>query len=239
MEKREFFMGRYHYEYFLIRENRKTVSLTVMPDLLIFLKCPIDYAEGKIENFLKRKWFWLERQMSFFDKFKISDSKKEYVSGESFYYLGRQYKLVVQKATQDKVGLINGKLQVLTTQEVGDGEYNRKILEKWYTKRRKIVFQKRLEEVFKKFNYEEFPELAIRKMNKRWGSFVGGNKIILNPLLICASKECIDYVIAHELCHFVYKDHSKKFYNLLESKIGNWEEVKEKLEKNYGKGLKA
>lgn len=206
-----------------------------MPDLLVFLKCPIDYAENRVENFLKRKWFWLEKQINFFDKFKINDNKKEYISGESFYYLGRQYKLVVQKANQDKVGLINGKLQIFTTQEVGDGEYNRKILEKWYTKRRKIVFQKRLEEVFKKFNYEKFPELAIRKMNKRWGSFVGGSKIILNPLLIYTSKECIDYVIAHELCHFTHRNHNKNFYNLLEFKIKNSAKIKENLESYLGK----
>jgi hypothetical protein len=238
MEERKFSFGRYNYNYFLFREKRGTVSLTVMPDLIIFLKCPLDYTEDKIESFLKKKWFWLEKQINFFKKFKKEEYIKEYISGESFYYLGRQYKLIIQKSTRDKVGLINGKLQIFTTKEVHDSGYNKKILEEWYEKRRKIVFQERLEKVLRKFDYKRYPKLVIRRMNKRWGSFLGEDKIILNKLLICAPKECIDYVITHELCHFKYKNHNKNFYNLLESKFSNWGNVKEKLERNYGKEYK-
>ncbi len=69
-------------------------------------------------------------------------------------------------------------------------------------------------------------------MNKRWGSFIGKRRIILNPRLISASKECIDYVITHELCHMRYKNHNKVFYNYLKSKMPDWEKRKDRLEKS-------
>jgi predicted metal-dependent hydrolase len=85
----------------------------------------------------------------------------------------------------------------------------------------------------KKFNYDFTPDLVIRKMQKRWGSYLSNKKIILNPLLIRASKDCIDYVIVHELCHMKHKNHNENFFKLQESIIFNWREVKEKLELRF------
>ncbi|NMA20609.1 MAG: M48 family metallopeptidase, partial [Lentisphaerae bacterium] len=48
--------------------------------------------------------------------------------------------------------------------------------------------------------------------------------------LIRAPKECIDYVVTHELCHLQHRDHSPEFYKLLESTIPDWEKIKQKLE---------
>ena len=67
-------------------------------------------------------------------------------------------------------------------------------------------------------------------MPKRWGSFVKGDRVVLNPLLIHAPKEAIDYVMTHELCHMKYKNHDAKFYKLLGEKFPNWKKTKEKLE---------
>jgi predicted metal-dependent hydrolase len=70
-------------------------------------------------------------------------------------------------------------------------------------------------------------------MEKRWGSFLVKKKILLNPELIKASKECIDYVITHELCHMKYQNHGAAYYRFLSSKCPNWEELKERLELRF------
>ena len=67
-------------------------------------------------------------------------------------------------------------------------------------------------------------------MKRRWGSFLNQDKVFLNPKLIHTSKDCIDYVIVHELCHMKYKDHDKRFYNLLTHKYPKWQKTKERLE---------
>ncbi len=232
MEKHIFKYGSYSYEYYLVREKRKTVSLVVQPSLKIILKCPTDCDEERIQKFLKKKWKWLEKQLSFFKKFK-NKTKKEYISGESFLYLGRQYKLLVRRAKEDSIKLKYGRILLHTTKKVSDKKHNKKMLDNWYSARLDKIFDERYREVLKKFDYKFEPKLSTRKMNKRWGSFMSNKRIVLNPKLIQAPKECIDYVITHELCHMKYKNHSAKFYELLKSKIRNWKEVKEKLELRF------
>ena len=233
MEKQIFIYGNYSYEYFLIRQSRKTVSLTVQPSFRIILKCPIDYKDEKIQKFMKNKWSWLEKQIKYFKKFQNKHFVKEYISGESFLYLGRQYKLLVKKAKEDKVSLKHGKLLLFTSKSVANKKQNKIILQNWYAERMEKVFSGEYKKVLKNFDYNFEPKLATREMKKRWGSFLNQKKIILNPRLIQASKECIDYVITHELCHMKYKNHDEKFYRALKSKISNWEDVKEKLELRF------
>lgn len=226
----KFVYGSFICEYRLIREERKTLSLTVMPDMSIFVKCPSHADDQRVEKFLKKKWFWLQKQLNFFKKFQKKVYKKDYVSGESFLYLGRQYQLIVKRAKEDRVMLQNGKLVFLTTRSVRNGIHNQIYLKAWYSRRIRKILTDRYEIVFKKFNYENKLKLEVKKMQRRWGSFVCNRSIALNPLLIHASKDCIDYVIAHELCHVKYKNHDKEFYKLLESKCPKWKKVKEKLE---------
>ncbi|MBU0458382.1 M48 family metallopeptidase [Patescibacteria group bacterium] len=233
MKQSTFTYGTHNYDYYLIRQDRKTVSLTVQPSLNIILKCPKNYTQKKIDIFLKRKWYWLERQLKDLRRLQRSKAQKEYISGESFIYLGRQYKLIVKGGASDSVGLEKGKIIVKTSKDVSNKSHNQKLLEEWYTNRGEKVFNERYRQVLKKFDYEFAPELQIRKMSKRWGSFLAKKKVLLNPDLIKASKECIDYVITHEMCHMKHHDHSTAYFRFLNSKFPNWEKTKETLELRF------
>jgi predicted metal-dependent hydrolase len=232
--RKQFQYGKYLYEYSIKFEDRKTLSLTVTPRLEIVVKAPKDTGIEKIERFLKKKWIWLERQMRYFAKFKKSCCRKEYVSGESYYYLGRQYRLIVEQGNNSGVLLKRGKLILTTNQGVENSKVNRKILKKWFLQRAKVIFQERLEEVFPNFNYScSIPSLQIKQMSKRWGSYLGKERIHIHSGLIHAPKDCIDYVISHELCHFKYKNHTAAFKRLLNDKCPSWERTKDKLETKY------
>jgi predicted metal-dependent hydrolase len=230
---KEFVFGSFIYQYELIKQDRKTLSLTVMPDLKIILKVPRSVEHERIDTFLKKKWFWLEKQLRFFKKYQRKVYKKEYISGEGFLYLGKQYTLKVRRGAQEKVVLDREKIIVTHSGLVSDSKYTKKVLEGWYLKKTEEVFNHRHEYVQKKFDYSDFPKLGIRDMKKRWGSFLGKNKILLNPKLIHVPIECIDYVITHELCHMKFKNHDKGFWKLLEQKCPKWEKIKEKLETYY------
>ncbi len=233
---KEFIFGTFVYEYQLIKQDRKTLSLTVTPDLRIILKCPEHTDSERIETFLKKKWFWLEKQLSFFKKYQRKIYEKEYVSGEGYLYLGRQYKLVVKRGKEDGVSLTRGQLLLHTTREVANSRHNKKLIEAWFTEKTNNVFQDRFKEMLERFDYKNTPILTIREMKKRWGSFLNRDKIFLNPKLIHTPKECIDYVIVHELCHLRYKNHHTNFWQLLSKKYPKWQRVKEKLE-TIGAGL--
>jgi predicted metal-dependent hydrolase len=230
MIQRSFAYGRHRYTYSLLKQERKTLSLTVEPCMDIILKVPFNADSERIETFLQKKWMWMQKQLTFFEKYRRKTYQKEYVSGESFYYLGRQYKLIVKPNDKPSVSLTKGKLTILTDREVSDGSRNKSLLEKWYRTRRAQIFAERYAEMLKNFEYGFTPELTIRQMPKRWGSYIKGERIILNPLLIQAPKEAIDYVITHELCHMKYKNHDTKFYLLLDTKFPGWRKTKEKLE---------
>ncbi len=232
--RKNFHYGKYNYKYTLIREDRKSLALTVTPDSEIVVKGSRNITQNKIDDFLKRKWVWLEKQLAYFETVKQSSQKKDFVSGESFYYLGRQYQLIVKRGASTGVKLKHGKLELITNQGVQNSKANKTILNNWFKGRAQKVFQERLEEVYKRFGYtEKLPTVQIKKMAKRWGSFLGKERIVLHPHLIRSSKDCIDYVISHELCHFRYKNHNAAFYRLLADKCPTWTSVKEKLEKKY------
>lgn len=228
--KREFIFGSYVYHYDLVMQDRRSLSLTVSPDLRICVKCPHKADEDRIETFLKRKWFWLEKQLGFFRKYQHKIYQKEYISGEGFLYLGKQYKLLVKRAGEDKVSMTKGLLMVHTTKSVQEGKHTKKLIDAWYREKTERIFTDRFDEMKLKFDYKKMPELAIREMQKRWGSFLENGKVVLNPKLIHTSKDCIDYVIVHELCHMKYKNHNKLFYTFLKKKYPKWEKIKEKLE---------
>lgn len=233
MKQSTFKYGDYTYNYYLVREDRKTVSLTVQPSLNIILRCPSNYTVAKREEFLKRKWHWMEGQHRELRRYQSKKQPKEYVSGESFLYLGRQYKLVVQKGKKDAVSLTKGRITIQTASTTDDKAQNKKLLDTWYKDRAEQIFQERYKDMLKKFSFDFTPSLVIRKMDKRWGSFLAKKKILLNPELIKASKECIDYVITHELCHMRYHNHSQAYFRFLNSKFPNWEKTKEKLELRF------
>src|SRR5690625_525511 len=83
---------------------------------------------------------------------------------------------------------------------------------------------------FKKYDVE--PKiLFIQNMETRWGSCSAKGNIILNPELIKAPKPCIEYVIIHELCHLIHRNHTKAFFRLLSKEMADWEKWKERLER--------
>ena len=74
------------------------------------------------------------------------------------------------------------------------------------------------------------PVLRIRTMKSCWGSCLVNKGIItLNRKLLMKPRECIEYVVMHELCHFIYPDHSKQFYGFMEKLMPDWKERREHL----------
>jgi predicted metal-dependent hydrolase len=228
--KHTFVFENVEFDYHLIKEERKTMAATVYPNQSVVVKVPLEAKNARIEEFLKRKCTWVHKQQRYFARFK-PPSEKQYVSGETFRYLGRTYKLLVRKAKGDpRVSLQHGTLTVYSAFPQ-NRLITRKLVEAWYAEKTERVFRERLAVCFGLFDYAELPSLGIRKLKKRWGSYLEKpHRIILNQDLIRASKAQIDYVIVHELCHVRHKQHNQAFRTLLESKLPNWEKLKTELE---------
>ncbi len=226
---RRFAFQNVSFDYYMIYQARRTLSVTVYPTQDLVVKAPFGTTAGRIEDFLRRKTRWVLKQKRYFAQFKIP-RPKQYVSGESFRYRGRSYKLLVRCGTWESVSLTHGTLRVLSKRP-NEPEHTRAMLEKWFLERARIVFEERLRECFALFDYTEMPGLAVRRMRRRWGSYsLKTRRVNLNAELIRASTRYIDYVIIHELCHVTYRKHDRAFYELLESKLPAWKDLKTELE---------
>lgn len=220
------------FDYTLTLEARKTVAVTVHPDQSVSVKAPLLATEEKINRFLNRKWRWIIKHQRYFAQFKPLPLKK-YLSGETFRYLGRNYKLLIRKTEKDeRVSLQQGTLTVFSLAP-NDRLRSQQLLEAWYTEKAKHHFAERLKLCAAKFPQKEFPKLGVRRMTKRWGSYSHKtNRIWLNLKLIKASKNQIDYVVTHELCHIAHPRHDKAFYQLLSNYLPDWKRIKAELEKS-------
>ena len=216
--------------YELYYTDRKTLGIKVYPDTSVKVFAPIDTDLPIIEQHLKAKRKWIEKQQRSFRSYLPATPARQYIGGESFLYLGKQYMLKIESSTAEEVKLYQGRLVVKTVNP--EATHIKKLLQQWYIARATILFNKLFEEqfyLFKRFTLEK-PILQIKKMEKRWGSCTPQQKIILNTELIKAPIACINYVILHELCHLVHHNHSQSFYQLLETFMPDWQKYKQLLE---------
>lgn len=209
--------------------DRKSLGITVKPDLSILVKAPVDSKLDIIKIKLKKKAPWIIKQQSFFLTFHPKTPARKFISGETHLYLGRQYRLKIIKNKTESVKLIGKFIEVSTINKVKTKE----LLRAWYLHNAKTKFQKIAKPLIYKFKkYKVEPSsIVLRDMRSRWGSCTPKGKIILNQELIKAPKGCIEYVIIHELCHLIHHDHTQKFIDLQKKEMPDWEKWKMKLEK--------
>jgi len=228
--ERQFVYENIAFDYQLFLEKRKTVSLTVFPNQSVVVKAPKRAARSKIEDFLRRKSRWVLKQQRYFATFKPR-AKKEYVSGETFRYLGRSYKLLVRKTEEDEhVSLRYGTL-IAFSRCPENALKTKKLIHDWYSEKARKHFSERLKACIREYGIVNPPGLVIRLMKSRWGSYSRRtDRICLNLRLIQASKDQIDYVITHELCHIKHAGHDRRFYSLLSRRLPGWKQAKTALE---------
>lgn len=215
-------------EYELLYSERKTLGITVTPEMDVYVNAPTDAITEKIEKILRKRAPWIIKQQKLFLAHFPKLPPKKYVSGETHLYLGRQYRLKVEVGEIESVKLQGRFITVICTKK----ERVEELLEGWYRSHAEARFMEFCLvwiEKFRQFNVSP-TEIQIRKMTKRWGSCTPGGKIILNTELIKAPRGCIEYVILHELCHLIHYNHDKKFFELQSRLMPTWQKWKDRLE---------
>lgn len=230
-DNRSFPYGQKTIGYSLFFTERKTMEIAVHPDSTVIVKVPMDSDISLIEKKLHKRARWIFKQLNYFRQFTPKTPDRCYVSGETHLYLGKQYRLKISCDQKNSVKLTKGFFQVICREEPTP-EIAKKLMRGWYLQKANKHFNESLNRCWPKFNAFGFtqPKISIKRMQKRWGSLSDKGTITLNTNLIRAPKECIDYVVTHELCHLKYHDHSPDFYMLLDSIIPGWEKIKHKLE---------
>lgn len=241
MEKHQVEYANKIIDFVVKRKNVKNVNLNIKPDMTIEVtandKVPLEF----IFEFVKSKGSWILKHVGHFKEVQpLTQSEKEYVSGETFKYLGKQYRLRVREAIDEEVVKYFRGFIYLYVKDLENRNRKAKLLDEWYRKKAHINFNESLERMYplvRKYGVEK-PKIDIRSMKARWGSaLTEKNTILLNTELIKAPKYCIDYVVLHELIHFKYNDHSDNFYQMLYTLMPDWEKRKAILDEEVVRDL--
>ncbi|MCC3359679.1 SprT family zinc-dependent metalloprotease [Bacillus sp. REN16] len=241
MEKHQIEYANNVIDFVVKRKKVKNVNLNVKPDMTIEVtandRVPLDF----ISDFVKSKGSWIIKNIGRFNDVQpLKQSEREYVCGETFRYLGKQYRLRVQKTTEEEMVKYFRGFIYLHVKDTDNLSRKEKLMDDWYREKAHMVFNESLEKMFplvQKYGIQK-PDVDVRLMKARWGSaIIEKNTILLNTELIKAPKYCIDYVVLHELIHFKYNDHSDNFYQMLFSLMPDWEKRKAILDEEVVKDL--
>lgn len=216
------------------------VLIKVHPDCRIQVAAPASASDDEVISAVKKRARWIWGQLRDFRQQLEYVTPRRYVSGESHYYLGKQHMLKIVESSNDipRVKLLRGRLEVVLRQR--DPKAVSQMLDKWYRLRAKEVFIRRLNAMMEQALWvEKLPPLRVQVMQTQWGSCSPLGCITLNPHLVKAPRECIDYVILHELCHLAEHNHSERFYRLMNQVMPGWEKVKTRLDNMASKLLSS
>ena len=222
--------GQREIVYKLSESARKRLRISVRPDLSVRVDVPLGQSEAAIKKALQSKAVWIARKLDELAAFHPLPAPYRFISGETFVYLGRQYRLKVQSGEAGSAKL-KGRFLWIRVPDKTDSPTVRNTVDDWYRNRALNVFTKSMERclVIARRQGATDPTLSIRKMRTRWGSCSAANRITLNLYLILAPLHCIDYVVMHELCHLVEHNHSTSFYRLLTRCMPDWKKRRQIL----------
>lgn len=217
------------------RQGSDKVLIKVHPDCRVVVSAPEATQDDAVTAAVKQRGRWIYEQLRDFRQQQEHITPRRYISGESHYYLGKQHllKVVVDPDQPQGVKLLRGRLEA--TVRSSEADRVKAVLNAWYKTRAKEVFHRRLDALLPQALWvTERPPLRILTMQTQWGSCSPQGRITLNPHLVKAPRECVDYVILHELCHLAEHNHSERFYRLMGQVMPRWEKTKERLDKMAG-----
>lgn len=215
-------------------DRRKTADIRV-EDGVVSVVVPTNLALTKVDELLKQRRQWIKGKISLHREAQPV-SEKQFVSGEAFSYLGRNYRLKVEKGVFQPVRLIHGRLVVMVPEGVDQSHMIRNALVRWYKRQAEKKLKEKVDRYAPLVGVEP-ASVGIRSFKSRWGSCTAKGRIEFNWQIMMAPNRMVDYVVIHELCHLKQHDHSPEFWKEVERVMPDYQPCKEWL-KRYGLSLR-
>ncbi len=218
--------------YTLVRSRRRTVGITVRRDGAVQVRAPLRAPEALIQRVVAEKAGWIAKKQNEFAALGVPSAPKRHVAGEEHLYLGTAYPLALTASAREDAALRAGALHIATP-DPNDRERVRILLRRWYRRRASVDLAERFTAHLPLADRLGVPRphLVLRDMTRSWGNCRQSGRITLNRDLVRAPVGCIDAVIAHEFCHLVHADHSRRFYALLDQAAPDWRARQAELER--------
>lgn len=207
------------------------VRIHVHPNGDVEVEAPPGTSRAAVHCAVRKRVRWVWNQLELQKKDRAHALPRTYQSGETHFYLGRRYvlKVLADPNQPNMVRLKGGQLQVVSPKKT-EGKV-KDALNMWYRTKAASYFARRILSFSDQLSWINCaPQLKLRMMRTQWGNCSPSGTVCLNPRLIRAPRDCIDYVVLHELCHLREHNHSKRFYALLDHHMPNWRHIKARLD---------
>ena len=193
------------------------------------VSAPLAMKDDAIRTLIATRLAWIKNQQA---KFAAQERQtpREYVSGESHYYLGKRYRLEVIYENEPAQLRLHGKNKmVLSVRPDSSPAKREEIMLNWYRRELRTVLNELLPKWQEKIGVQA-AAWGIKRMKTRWGTCNHkAKRIWLNLELIKKPIACIEYVTVHELLHLIEKKHNENFVDLMTKYLPKWRSVKEEL----------
>jgi predicted metal-dependent hydrolase len=213
-------------KYKLKRSNRKTLSIYIERDGRVSVISPWQLSSKDIEQVIDKKKSWIYKNLAEWKVLNANKFEKEYVSGESFLYLGRPYQLKIVAEQDIPLMLYQGIFRLRKK----DKDKGKKLFKEFYKEKAEVKLPERIELYKNKIGVEP-KEIKIMDLQYRWASCTD-NALIFNWKIMMAPLIVIDYVVVHELTHLIHKNHTNEFWNDVSKAMPEYIERKNWLRDN-------
>ena len=209
------------------------LRIHVEPDARVLVEAPPDASAAVIALAVRKRARWISGHIQRIRASRQAQSRRDWVSGESQRYLGRRHLLKVtgDPGTPERAVLAGGQLRVNV--HVREAQRVRRVVLDWYRQHARDWLIRRVADLAARLPWvRQAPPVTFRVMQSRWGSCSPNGRLTLNPLLVRAPREAIDYVIVHELSHLRHHHHGPAFYRLLDRYVPDWKSIKLRLDQS-------
>jgi len=213
-------------EYSVIYSKRKTMSIIVDRDRSVLVRAPLSTSIEIIDIEIQKRKRLLQKKIDHNQKYPFEKPTKEFISGETLMYLGKNYKLLVTEEECDGVQFDNKFFINSSNQKQAN-----KLLKEWYIKSAKEIIVPKAISIAKQIGVT-YNNINILDLKFRWGSCTPKDNIHLNWRLIKAPITVIEYIIVHELTHLLEANHTLEFWNRVSAQLPTYEKAKMWLKEN-------
>lgn len=207
----------------IVRSRRKTIALVIDSDGELIVRAPFYASENDILRFVREKQNWIEQKAKEMKQKTKERPRLSLQEGETIPYLGRE--CMIFRGMTRKI-CFDGNAFLLPESEDAGAK-----LVSWYKKRAAVILKERVESIAEKMQVSP-AGVRITSAKTRWGSCSYTNHLNFTWRLIMCPPEVVDYVVVHELCHIIHKNHSKSFWNCVEGIDTSYREHEKWLKEN-------
>ena len=208
----------------LVRSKRKTLSLIVETDGTLTVRAPLRMKEADIRRFIESKKDWIKRKQT--QARKDAVAPRQYIDGETFWYLGQEIQLRI--IPDGKPALVmDGSFKLTKSAR----PHAKSVFTSWYRKQARKLLIERVDYFAQKHGFRA-GKIRISSARTRWGSCSTKGTLSFTWRLVMAPLDVIDYVVVHEMCHLKEMNHSKAFWEQVESILPDYKLRRKWLKKN-------